>query len=69
MSTILNCALRNDWLLAEHSKNSKETKLSKLVYKFLLCGYNGGIYQYKWIHCIKEILISVGRVDLLHKNH
>ena len=47
--------------------NSKETKLSKLLYKFLLCEYNSGIYQHKWIHCIKEILISVGRVDLLHK--
>ena len=47
--------------------NSKETKLSKLLYKFLLCQYNGSIYQHKWIHCIKEILISVGRVDLLHK--
>ena len=48
--------------------NSKESKLSKLLYKFLLCEYNGSIYQHKWIHCIKEILISVGRVDLLiHK--
>ena len=47
--------------------NSKESKLSKLLYKFLLCEYNGGIYQHKWIHCIKEILVSVGRVDLLHK--
>ena len=47
--------------------NSKKSKLSKLLYKFLLCEYNGGIYQHKWIHCIKEILVSVGRVDLLHK--
>ena len=34
---------------------------------FSICEYNGGIYQHKWIHCIKKILISVGRVDLLNK--
>ena len=47
--------------------NSKETKLSKLLYKFLLGKYNGSIYQHKWIHCINEILISVRHVDLLNK--
>ena len=47
--------------------NGKESKLSKLLYKFLLGECDGGIYQHKWIHCIKEILISVGCIDLLHK--
>ena len=47
--------------------NSKETKISRLLYKFLLCEYNSGTYQHKWIHCTKEILISVGHVELLHK--
>ena len=47
--------------------NGKESKLSKLLYKFLLGEYDGGIYQHKWIHCTKEILISVGRIDLLQK--
>ena len=41
--------------------------LSKSLYKFLLGEYDGGIYQHKRIHCIKEILISVGRIDFLHK--
>lgn len=47
--------------------NSMETKLSKLLYKFLLGKYNGRICQHKWIQGIKEILISVGCVDLLQK--
>ena len=46
--------------------NGKKSKLSELLYKFLL-EYDGGIYQHKWIHYIKEILISVGCIDLLHK--
>ena len=29
--------------------------------------YDGGIYQHKWIDCIKQIRISVGRPDLLNK--
>ena len=47
--------------------NGKESKLSKLLYKFPLGENDAGIYQHKWTHCIKEILISVGRIDLLHK--
>ena len=50
---------------------ANESKLLELLYKFLLGEYDGeydgGIYQHKWIHCIKEILIYVGRIDLLHK--
>ena len=33
----------------------------------LLWEYDGGIYQHKWIHCIKQILIYAGRPDLLNK--
>ena len=47
--------------------NGKETKLSKMLYNFLLEEYDSGIYQHKWIHCIKDILTSVGRIDLLHR--
>ena len=48
--------------------NGKENKLSKLLCKFLLGEYDGGIYQHKWIHCIKEILIFVGRIDQVIEN-
>ena len=37
------------------------------IYLLLLGEYDGGIYQHKWILCIKKILISVGRPDLLNK--
>ena len=47
--------------------NGKQTKLSKWLYLLLLGEYDGGIYQHKWIHCIKQILISVGRPELLNK--
>ena len=46
--------------------NSKQTKLSKWLYLLLLGEYGGGIYQHKRIHCIKQILISVGRPGLLN---
>ena len=44
--------------------NSKDCKL---LYNVLLHEYNAGIFQHKWIHCIIEILISVGRIDLFNK--
>ena len=47
--------------------NGKQTKLSKWLYMLLLGEYDGGIYQHKRIHCIKESLISVGHLDLLNK--
>ena len=47
--------------------NSKDAKFSKILYKFLLTEFENGTYQHKWIKCIKDILISVGRVDLLWK--
>ena len=48
--------------------NGKDAKISKFLYKFLLSDYDSGNNQHKWIQCIKDILISVGRVDLLHKD-
>ena len=47
--------------------NSKNSKLSNLLFNILLHEYNAGIFQHKWIHCIREILISVGRIDLINK--
>ena len=47
--------------------NGKNAKFSKFLYQFLLTEYDKGTYKHKWIKCIKYILISVGRVDLLHK--
>ena len=26
-----------------------------------------GLYDFKWIHCINDILVSVGRPDLFNK--
>ena len=47
--------------------NGKNAKFSKFLYQFLLTEYDNGTYKHKWIQCIKDILISLGRVDLLHK--
>ena len=47
--------------------NGKQTKLSKWLYLLFLGEYGSGIYQHKRIHCIKQILISVGRPGLLNK--
>ena len=46
--------------------NGKETKLSTLLYKKLLHEYNAG-YEHKWVSYIKDILVSVGQIDLLNK--
>ena len=40
---------------------------AKRLYNVLLHEYNAGPFQHKWIHSIKEILISVGRMDLFNK--
>ncbi|MCU7801540.1 MAG: hypothetical protein KZQ70_15755, partial [gamma proteobacterium symbiont of Lucinoma myriamae] len=47
--------------------NGKDSKLSKLLYKVLLQEFSAGVYEHKWIKCIKDILISVGRLDLFEK--
>ena len=46
--------------------NGKDAKISKFLYKFLLSDYDSGNNQLKWIQCIKDILISVCGVNLLH---
>ena len=48
--------------------NGKEIKLSKVLYKKVLHEYNAGIYEHKWIRCIRDSLISVGRLDLFHRS-
>ena len=34
----------------------------------MLYGLNAGMYEHKWIRCIRDILVSVGRLDLFLKN-
>lgn len=46
--------------------SGKKQKLSKLLYNILLHETNSGKYEHKWINGIKEILTSVGRIDLLN---
>ena len=46
--------------------NGKETKLSKILYQKMLHDYNAGIYKHKWIRCIRDIFVSVGRLDLFY---
>ena len=46
--------------------NGKESKVSKLLYDILFHQYRSGEYQHKWIHSIKEELISIGRFDLFN---
>ena len=44
--------------------NRKESKLSKLLYSIMLKEHEKGFYNFKWIRCINDILITVGRPDL-----
>ena len=44
--------------------NGKESKLSKLLYSIMLKEHEKGSYNFKWIRCINEILVAVGRPDL-----
>ena len=44
--------------------NGKESKLSKLLYSIMLKEHEKGYYNFKWIRCINDILIAVGRPDL-----
>ena len=45
--------------------NGKESKLSKLLYSIMLKEHEKGSYNFKWIRCIYNILVAVGRPDLL----
>lgn len=38
-----------------------------MLSNFLVGEYDSDMYQHKWIHCIKDLLIYVGRIGLLHK--
>ena len=49
--------------------NGRETKLSNILYKIRLHDYNSDIYEHKWIRYIRDILISVGQIDLFHKSY
>ena len=42
--------------------NGNDTKLSKLLYTKLLYEYNTSICKHKCVDCIKDTLVSVGRV-------
>ena len=44
--------------------NGKESKLSKLLYSMMLKEHEMGSYNFKWIRCINDILVAVGRPDL-----
>ena len=44
--------------------NGKESKLSKLLYSIMLREHEKGSYNFKWIRCINDILVAVGRPDL-----
>ena len=47
--------------------NGKNARFSKFLYQFLLTEYDNGTDKHKWIKCIKDVLISLGHVDRLHK--
>ena len=44
--------------------NGKESKLSKSLYSIMLKEHEKGSYNFKWILCINDILVAVGRSDL-----
>ena len=49
--------------------NGKESKLSQFMYTIMLKEQEKGLYDFKWIRCINDILVSVGRPDLLRKSY
>ena len=42
--------------------NGKNSKLTNLLYNTLYNENELGIYNFKWIKCIKDALISVGKI-------
>lgn len=48
--------------------NSENSKLSKLMYNIMLSELGNG-QNYKWLNHIKQILISVGRAELLDQQY
>ena len=49
--------------------NGKLSKLSYSLYNILYYETNIGNYEHKWINCIKEILISVGKMGLFDASY
>ena len=43
----------------------KESKFSKLMYSIMLKEHEKGSSDFKWIRCINDILVAVGRPDLI----
>ena len=58
----IKCRMINYWISVV---NGKPSKLSKVLYTILLNEKNIGRYEHNWIRCINNILISVGKIDLL----
>ena len=48
--------------------NGKESKLSKRLYTIMLKEQEKGFYEFKWIRCINDMLVSVGRPDLFRND-
>lgn len=48
--------------------NSENSKLSKLMYNIMLSELGNG-QNYKWLNHIRQILISVGRAELLDQQY
>ena len=46
--------------------NGKQSKVPNLLYNILVHETNTGNYEHKWIKYIKDILISVGKINLFH---
>ena len=42
-----------------------ESNISKLLYAIMLKEKEKGFYNFKWIRCINDILVSVGQPDRL----
>ena len=49
------------WLLIV---NGKESKLSKSLYSIMLKEHEKGSYNFKWIRCINDMHVAVGRPDI-----
>ena len=46
--------------------NRKQSKLANLLYNILVHETNAGNYEHKWIKYTKDILISVGKINLFN---
>ena len=46
--------------------NGKNSKLTRLMYNILYIENKLGNHDFKWIKCIKDVLISVGKVNSIY---